>query len=121
VVPGKVSRIDPAAKSGTVLVDVELHGELPPGARPDLSVDGTIELERLQDALSIGRPSLAQEKRAIRLFKLDAKGRHAHRVTVELGRSSVNRIEVVRGLQPGDRVILSDMSQWDQSERVRLE
>lgn len=121
IVPGKVSRIDPSAKSGTVLVDVALHGELPPGARPDLSVDGTIQLERLDNVLSVGRPAFGQERSTIGMFKLDGDGSHAGRVQVKLGRSSVSAIEVVAGLRAGDRVILSDMSQWNQAERIRLQ
>jgi HlyD family secretion protein len=121
LVAGRISRIDPAAKNGTVLVDVELQEKLPPGARPDLSIDGKIELARLKDVLVIGRPAAAQEKSAIRLFRLDANGRYAQRIDVQLGSGSVNQIEVESGLQPGDRVILSDMSQWDRADRVRLE
>lgn len=121
IVQGKVSRIDPSAKAGTVTVDVALLGDLPPGARPDLSVDGTIELERLGDVVFVGRPAFGQEKGTISMFKLNADGSHADRIRVQLGRSSISKIEVVSGLHPGDRVILSDMSQWNQAERIRLD
>lgn len=118
-IPGKVIRIDPAAQNGTVTVDVELEGELPRGARPDLSVDGTIELERLENVLFVGRPAFGQEQSTVGLFKLDAAG-EATRAQVQLGRSSVNTIEVLSGLAEGDQVVLSDMSAWDQFERIRL-
>jgi HlyD family secretion protein len=121
VVMGRVARIDPAAKAGTVLVDVELAGTLPAGARPDLSVDGTIELARVAATLTIGRPAAAQELGTIRLYKVDANERYADKLEVRLGRGSINKIEVVSGLQPGDRVILSDMSRWDSAARIRLE
>ncbi len=120
VVEGRLIRIDPAVRDGTVLVDVALDGPLPKGARPDLSVDGTIEIERLEDVIYVGRPAFGQEKSTVGLFKLINDGQEAVRVRVKLGRSSVNTIEVVEGLQPGDRVIISDMSQWDSYERVRL-
>ena len=119
VVAGKVTRIDPASANGTVGVDVSLDGALPPGARPDLSVDGTIRLEKLDDVIYVGRPAFGQEESTITLFKLDANG-EAHRTKVVLGRSSVNQIEIREGLQPGDQVILSDMSSYDQFDRVRL-
>ncbi len=119
VVEGRVSRIDPAAQNGTVGVDVSLSGALPPGARPDLSVDGTIELERLNNVVFVGRPAFGQEHSTVGLFKL-TEGGEAVRVTVQLGRSSVNTIEIVNGLRPGDQVVLSDMSAWDQYERIRL-
>ena len=120
LVPGRVSRVDPSVQNGTVTVDVALKGPLPDGARPDLSVDGTIELERLNDVVYVGRPAFGQENSTIGIFKLDPDGNYATRVQVKLGRSSVNTIEVLSGLQPGDRVILSDMSQWDSTGRVRL-
>lgn len=119
VVVGRVNRIDPAVQNGTVLVDVTLEGELPRGARPDLSVDGTIELERLDNVIFVGRPAFGQESSTVGIFKLDDDG-YAARTQVQLGRSSVNTIEVISGLNPGDRVILSDMSQWDSNDRVRL-
>lgn len=119
VISGRVVRIDPAVQNGTVLVDITLEGELPRGARPDLSVDGTIELERLNDVIFVGRPAFGQESSVVGIFKLDDEG-YARRTQVQLGRSSVNTIEVIRGLSPGDRVILSDMSQWDSNERVKL-
>jgi HlyD family secretion protein len=120
IVKGQVSRIDPAVQNGTVLVDVSLQGELPPGARPDLSIDGTIQLERLEKVVFVGRPTFGQEKSVVGMFKLDADGLYATRIPVHLGRSSVNTIEVVSGLEPGDRVILSDTSQLDDHDRVRL-
>lgn len=120
IIPGRVVRIDPAAVSGTVGVDVKLEGELPPGARPDLSVDGTIEVERLDDVIYMGRPAYGQANSTIGIFKLEPGGNSAVRVNVRLGRSSVHAIEVVSGLQPGDVVILSDMSEWDEVDRVRL-
>jgi HlyD family secretion protein len=120
VVPGKVSRIDPAAQNGTVTVDVALEGALPKGARPDLSVDGTVELERLDDVLYVGRPAQGQGDSLVGLFRLDEGGAGANRVKVKLGRSSVNTIEVVEGLKVGDQVILSDTSAWDAFDRIRL-
>jgi len=119
VVEGRVARIDPAAQNGTVGVDVTLTGPLPPGARPDLSVDGTVELERMNNVIYVGRPAFGQENSTVGLFKLTEAG-DAVRVSVQLGRSSVNTIEIVNGLRPGDQVILSDMSAWDQYERIRL-
>jgi HlyD family secretion protein len=119
VVEGRVSRIDPAAQNGTVGVDVSLTGALPPGARPDLSVDGTVELERLNNVVYVGRPAFGQEQSTVGLFRL-TEGGEAVRVSVQLGRSSVNTIEIVNGLRPGDQVVLSDMSAWDQYERIRL-
>ena len=121
VIPGRVTRIDPAVENGTVLVDVALDGELPRGARPDLTVDGTIELERLEDVVFVGRPVFGQENSVVSLFRIEPDGRHATRTRVGLGRASVNTIEVLEGLQPGDRVVLSDMSTWDQFDRVRLD
>jgi multidrug efflux pump subunit AcrA (membrane-fusion protein) len=120
VIPGRVSRIDPAVREGTVTVDVKLEGSLPQGARPDLSVDGTIELEHLADIVYVGRPAFGQPNSAVTLFRTDADGKGATRVHVKLGRASVNTIEVVEGLRPGDQVILSDMSAWDAQDRVRL-
>ena len=114
------SRIDPSVQNGTRTVDVSLEGELPKGAVPDLSVDGTIELERLNDVLYMGRPAFGQDQSTVGLFKVDADGDEATRVQVKLGRSSVNTIEVLSGLKVGDQVILSDMSAWDAYDRVRL-
>ena len=119
IIPGKVIRIDPAATNGTVTVDVALEGPLPRGARPDLSVDGTIELERLDNVLYVGRPAFGQEQSTVSLFKLDKTG-EASRSQVKLGRSSVNTIEILGGLSEGDEVVLSDMSAWDQFDRIRL-
>src|SRR5579862_2522317 len=120
IIPGHVSRIDPAAVNGTVDVDVSLEGQLPPGARPDLSVDGTITLERLAEVVYVGRPVVGQPGAKITLFKLDGEGKEAQRVPVSLGRESVNNIEVVDGLKVGDQVILSDMSAQDAYNRIRL-
>lgn len=120
IIKGKVMRIDPAATNGTVTVDVKLVGELPQGARPDLSVDGTIEIERLAEVVYVGRPVFGQPNSQITLFRLEADGKNADRVPVKLGRSSVNTIEIVDGLKVGDQVILSDMSTWDAQNRIRL-
>jgi HlyD family secretion protein len=120
IIPGHVTRIDPAALNGTVDVDVKLEGKLPPGARPDLSVDGTITIERLADVVYVGRPVIGQPGGKITLFKLDPDAKEAQRVAVTLGRSSVNAIEVVDGLKVGDQVILSDMSAQDSFNRIRL-
>lgn len=120
VISGLVSRKDPAAANGTVTVDVSLTGELPRGAVPDLSVDGTIQLERLENILYVGRPSLGQEQSTVGLFKVTSEAGDAARVQVSLGKSSVNAIEVKSGLNAGDQVVLSDMSAWDAFERVRL-
>jgi HlyD family secretion protein len=119
VVKGKVSRIDPASSGGTVGVDVILEGALPSGARPDLSVDGTIQLERLDNVIYVGRPAFGQENSTVGLFKLTPDG-EALRTNVKLGRSSVNQIEIIEGLQPGDQVILSDMSAQDTFDRIRI-
>jgi HlyD family secretion protein len=121
VVPGRVARIDPAVQNGSVTVDVALQGELPRGARPDLSVDGTIEVERLKDVLFVGRPAYGQGQSSVGLFRLVDEGGAAVRVNVELGRASVNTVEIRRGLQAGDKVIISDMSRWDGYDRVRVE
>ena len=121
IVPGRVVRIDPAVEEGTVTVDVALDGELPRGARPDLTVAGMIELERLEDVLFVGRPVVGQEQSEVSLFRLDGEGNGATRTRVLLGRSSANTIEVIDGLQPGDKVVLSDMSAWDEFDRVRLD
>ncbi len=120
-VPGTVMRVDPAVQNGTVTVDVKLTGELPKGARPDLSVDGTIDLERLDDVLYVGRPAFGQENSTISLFKLDADSKGAVRVPVKVGRASVNSIQVIEGLREGDTVVLSDMSRNDNTDRIRLD
>jgi HlyD family secretion protein len=120
IVAGLIARIDPSVKDGTVTVDVALTGALPAGARPDLSVEGTIELERLQNVLFIGRPAVSEATSQLRLFKLDADRAEASRVPVTLGRRSINAVEVLGGLAPGDRVILSDMSRWDGNDHIRL-
>jgi HlyD family secretion protein len=120
VVAGKVTRIDPAVISGTVTVDVAFTEALPDGARPDLSVDGTIELDHLTDVLYVGRPAFGQEKSQIGLFRVNADGDEATRVKVRLGKNSVNTVEILEGLKVGDKVILSDMSAWDAYDRVRL-
>jgi len=121
VISGHVTRIDPSVLNGTVTVDVGLDDKLPPGARPDLSVDGTIDLERIADILYVGRPAFGQEKSTVGLFKLEPDGQIAVRAQVQLGRSSVNTVEIVQGLKEGDQVVLSDMSRWDNYDRVRLE
>lgn len=120
IVPGRVSRIDPAVREGTVTVDVKLEGELPRGARPDMNVDGTIEVERLAEVTYVGRPAFGQEHETVGLFRLEKDGRHASRVQVKLGRSSVSTIEVIEGLTPGDEVVLPDTSRWDDVDRIRL-
>jgi len=121
VIAGHVIRIDPSVQNGTVTVDVALDGALPQGARPDLSVDGTIDLEKMQDVLYVGRPAFGQEQSTVGMFRLEADGSNAVRTQVKLGRSSVNTVEILQGLKVGDQVILSDMSRWDSFDRVRLE
>ncbi len=121
VVAGTVTRINPAVVNGTVTVDVQLDGTLPQGARPDLSVDGTIDLQRLHDVLYVGRPAFGNENSTISLFKLDPSGNYATRVAVKVGRASVNEIQILGGLKEGDTVILSDMSRWDNVDRIRLD
>jgi len=120
VIAGRVSRKDPAAANGTVTVDVSLTDALPRGAVPDLSVDGTVQLERLANVLYVGRPSLGQDNSTAGLFRLTSAAGDASRVQVKFGKSSVNAIVVVSGLKEGDRVVLSDMSAWDAYDRVRL-
>ena len=120
VITGHVTRVDPAVEQGTVKVDAQIDGELPRGARPDLTIDGTIELERLDDVIYVGRPAFGQENNTVSIFKLVSGSSEAVRMPVKLGRSSVNSIEIVNGLQPGDQVILSDTSAWDAHERIRL-
>jgi HlyD family secretion protein len=120
IVAGKVARIDPAARQGTVTVDVTLTGTMPAGARPDLSIDGTIEIERLADVLYVGRPAFGQPGEKVGLFRLSRDGSTATRATVELGRASTHTIEIVRGLSVGDRVILSDTNEWDAFPKIRL-
>jgi HlyD family secretion protein len=120
IVAGKVVRIDPSVQNGTVTVDVVMDGPLPKGARPDLSVDGTVQLERLAEVVKVGRPAFGQEQSAVGLFKLQPNG-EATRVQVKLGRTSVNEVEIVSGLNAGDQVILSDMSAWDAFDRIRLQ
>lgn len=120
VVAGHVTRIDPAVQNGTVTVDVTLEGALPPGARPDLSVDGTVDLERLSNVLYVGRPAFGQENNTIGMFVLQQDG-GAVRKQVKVGRSSVNAIEILGGLSEGEQVILSDMTRWDNYDRIRLE
>jgi HlyD family secretion protein len=119
-VTGTVMRVDPGVQNGTVTVDVKLTGELPKGARPDLSVDGTIDLERLENVIYVGRPAFGQENSTISLFRVDSDGKGAVRVPVKVGRASVNSIQVIEGLHEGDTVILSDMSRWDSTDRIRL-
>ncbi len=121
IISGTVQRIDPAVQNGTVTVDVELIGSLPLGARPDLSVDGTIDLERLGNVVFVGRPAFGNENSTISLFRLDPDGKSATRVPVKVGRASVNEIQVIEGLHEGDTVILSDMSRWDNTDHIRLD
>ncbi len=119
-IPGRVRRVDPNVQGGSVLVEVTLEGDLPAGARPDLNIEGMIELERLSDVLHVGRPTYGQSHSTVGLFRVVDDGRAAERVPVQLGRSSVNQIEVVEGLQEGDVIILSDMSRYDDMDRVRI-
>ena len=121
VIPGHVIRIDPSVVNGTRTVDVQLDGPLPPGAVPQLSVDGTIDLEHLNDVLYVGRPALGNENSTLSLFRLDPDGKGATRVSVKVGRASVNNIQVLEGLREGDTVILSDMSRYDNVDRIRLD
>jgi HlyD family secretion protein len=120
IIPGHVMRVDPAVQNGTVTVDAKLEGALPKGARPDLSVEGTVEIENLRDVIYVGRPAFGQPNSTVGIFKLDEEGNGAARVQVKLGRSSVNTVEILEGLKPGDKVVLSDMSAWDAFNRVRL-
>ena len=123
VIPGHVIRVDPAVQNGTVAVEVALEpagGTLPAGARADLSVDGTIQLERLPDVLSVGRPAYGQPESTVGLFRLSPDGTQAERTRVTLGVASVNAVQVIRGLRPGDRVIISDVSQWDAQDKLRI-
>jgi HlyD family secretion protein len=121
IVPGRVIRVAPSVQEGSVLVDVALEGELPRGARPDLSVDGTIEIERLDNVLYVGRPSFAQTDAKVELFKLVKDGNEAIRVPVRFGRTSVNTIEIVEGLQQGDEIVISDISSYDSFDRIRID
>ena len=120
IAKGHVVRTDPSVQNATIGVEVALEGALPRGARPDLSVDGTIEIERLPDVLHVARPAYGQGESTVGLFKLEPDGKHAARVPVKLGRTSVNAIQILQGLAVGDRVIISDMSQWDNVDRVKL-
>jgi HlyD family secretion protein len=119
-IQGQVTRIDPAVRNGTVTIDVSLPHDLPPSARPDLSVDGNVIIERLDDVMYVGRPTYGQANQRVSIFKVTPDGEYADRVTVQLGASSVNDIQIMEGLQQGDVVILSDMSRWDGYDRVRL-
>ena len=121
IVEGKVERIDPAVLNGTVQVDVDITGKLPPGARPDLSVEGTIQLEKLENVVYVGRPAFGQPNSDVRLFRVNPSDGTADRVPVKLGRSSVNAIEIKQGLKPGDQVVLSDTTAWDAYDRIRLD
>jgi HlyD family secretion protein len=120
LINGLVSRIDPSILNGTVTVDVALKGKLPDGARPDLSVDGTIQLQKMDDVVYVGRPVFGQQDSTVQLFKIEPDGKYANKVKVTFGRSSVNTIEVKSGLNVGDRVILSDMSAYDNYDRIKL-
>jgi HlyD family secretion protein len=121
VISGHVTRIDPSVQNGTVTVDVALDSALPQGARPDLSVDGTIDLEKMENVLYVGRPAFGQEQSTVGMFRLEPDGSTAVRTQVKLGRSSVNTVEILQGLKEGDQVVLSDMSRWDNFDRIRLE
>jgi HlyD family secretion protein len=121
IIPGHVTRVDPSVVEGSVTVDVKLDAALPPGARPDLSVEGTIEIENLADVVYVGRPGFGQPNSTVGIFRLEEGSNTAARVQVKLGRASVNSVEILGGLEPGDKVILSDMSQWDAFNRIRLE
>jgi len=121
IISGHVVRIDPSVVNGTVTVDVALDAALPQGARPDLSVDGTIDLEKMENVLYVGRPAFGQEQSTVGMFRLEPDGSNAVRAQVKLGRSSVNTVEILQGLKEGDQVILSDMSRWDNFDRIRLE
>jgi len=120
VIEGRVTRVDPTVKEGTVTIDVRFDGALPAGVRPDMNVDGVIEIERLADAVFVGRPAFAQANSTVSLFRLEKDGKTAVRTQVAFGRTSVSIIEVLRGLQVGDTVILSDMSTWESHDRVVL-
>ena len=120
IVAGTVTRVDPSVLEGTVAVEVRLDGKIPNGARPDMAVDGTIEIERLADVLFVGRPVQSQENATMGLYRLEADGNHAVRAQVDLGRASVETIEIIDGLVEGDNVILSDTSRWDDHDRIRL-
>jgi HlyD family secretion protein len=121
IISGKIIRIDPAVQNGTVTVDVELVSALPQGARPDLSVDGTIDLDRMTDVLYVGRPAFGSENTTINLFRVAPDGKTATRVPVKVGRASINSVQIIEGLNAGDTVILSDMSRWDSADRVQLQ
>jgi len=120
LVDGTVTRVDPSVQEGTVMVEVRLDGVLPDGARPDMAVDGAVQIERLSDVLFVGRPTQSQENATVGLYLLEEDGKHAHRVRVGLGHASVDTIEIIEGLAEGDRVILSDTSRWDDYERIKL-
>ena len=121
IVPGTVTRVDPAVQNGTVTIDVQLNGPLPPGSRPDLSVEGTVDLDRLSNVLYMSRPAVANENSTISLFRLDPKGATASRVSVKVGRGSPTSIQILSGLKEGDTVILSDMSRWDKEDRIQIQ
>jgi HlyD family secretion protein len=121
VIPGRVVRMDPGSTGGTVTGDVALEGDLPPGARPELSVEGVVDLENLENILYVGRPAFGQERSTVSMFRLGPDGVTAERVQVKLGRTSVNLVEIMEGLKEGDQVVLSDMSRWDSFDRIRLE
>lgn len=120
IIPGRVMRVAPSAQDGTVIVDVQLEGPLPKGARPNLSVDGTIEIEKLDNVLYVSRPTFGQANSKVEMFKVIDDGKAAVRVPVQLGRTSVSTVEIVNGLEPGDEVVLSDTSQYDGFEKIRL-
>jgi HlyD family secretion protein len=120
IIKGRVMRVDPISTGGTVTVEVALEGAMPPGARADLAVDGTIEIERLTNVMYVGRPAYGQPESTVGIFKLEPDNKTAVRTNVKLGRGSVNQIEVMQGLQPGDKIIISDMSNFDNANKVRI-
>ena len=120
LVDGRVSRVDPSAVNGTVTVEVALPGDLPKGARADISVDGTIEIQRLTDVVYVGRPAYGQAESTVGLFRVSPDFKTAQRVQVKLGVGSVSTVQVLQGLKPGDYVIISDVSQWDSQDRLRV-
>ena len=121
IVPGHVVRVGPAVEEGAMTVDVKLDGPLPKGTSPDVSVDGTIETGKVKEAIYVGRPVFSQPNSTVQIFKLDEDGKRANRVPVKLGPVSANSVEILSGLQPGDKIIISDMSAWDSFDRIRLE
>jgi multidrug efflux pump subunit AcrA (membrane-fusion protein) len=120
LIQGELTRIDPAAQNGTVTVDVTLRSAIPPGARPDMTVDGTIQLERVDDALFVGRPAISEAQGTISVFRLAPDGARAERTTVRIGRTSTSAIEILNGLREGDQIILSDTSAWEGQDAIAI-